>query len=154
MNPNTKKIEIKQLTTEDLLIFKSLVNIFNTVFEEDEPTSGSDASLLKLLSNNNFIALVALSDNQVIAGLTAYELQMYYSDTSEIFLYDMAVKPEYQRIGIGKALIQHLKEYCIKNNIKTLFVMAHEEDEHAIEFYRSTGGMGEKVVNFLYKIEE
>jgi hypothetical protein len=32
--------------------------------------------------------------------------------------------------------------------------MAHEEDEHAIEFYRSTGGKSEKVVNFLYQTEE
>jgi hypothetical protein len=29
--------------------------------------------------------------------------------------------------------------------------MAHEEDEHAVEFYRATGGKSEKVVNFLYE---
>ncbi|MBC7879349.1 MAG: GNAT family N-acetyltransferase [Anaerolineales bacterium] len=147
-----KQYEIKQLTKDDLSIFKSLAHMFNTVFEEDERTIGSDVNLLKLLNNRSFIALAAISENEVVGGLTAYELPMLYSNASEIFLYDMAVKPEYQRIGIGKGLIQSLKEYCIKNNIETFFVMAHEEDEHAIEFYRSTGGKSEKVINFLYEV--
>lgn len=154
MNLNIKKFEVKHLTKKDLSIFKSLVNMFNIVFEEDEPTIGSDANSLKLLSSKNFIALAAISENEVVGGLTAYELQMYYSDISEIFLYDLAVRPEYQRMGIGKALIQNLREYCVKNNIEMFFVMAQEEDEHAIEFYRSTGGKSEKVVNFLYEAKE
>ena len=32
--------------------------------------------------------------------------------------------------------------------------MAHEEDKHAIEFYRVTGGKSENVVNFLYENTE
>jgi aminoglycoside 3-N-acetyltransferase I len=57
-------------------------------------------------------------------------------------------------MGVGKELIRSLKEECSRNGIKEFFVMAHEEDEHAIEFYRSTGGTSEKVVNFLYETSE
>jgi len=146
-------IEIKHLTKEDLSKFTSLIHLFNMVFEE-ESKIGSEANSLKLLNSKYFIALVALAENEVVGGLTAYELPMYYSNSSEIFLYDLAVKPQYQRMGIGKRLLQSLKEYCIKNGIKEFFVMAHEEDEHAIEFYRSTGGDSENVVNFLYKASE
>ena len=151
MKKNTDQFEIKQLTKEDLSLFKSLIHMFNEVFEEEQPAIANDAHLLKLLHNNGFVALTAISENEVVGGLTAYELPMVHSDHSEIFLYDMAVKPEYQRMGIGKSLIQNLKEYCNKNGIKVFFVMAHEEDEHAVEFYRSTGGKSEKVVNFLYE---
>ena len=147
------KFEIKRLTSEDIAAFTSLIKLFNTVFEEENPTLGSEANSLRLLDNERFIAIVALAENEVMGGLTAYELPMYYSDASEIFLYDMAVKPEYQRMGIGKGLIQSLKEYCIKHGIQDFFVMAHEEDEHAIEFYRATGGRAEKVVNFVYETE-
>ena len=149
MNPNTKKFEIKHLTKEDLSTFNSLIDLFNMVFEE-EPKIRSEAYLSRLLGRDDFIAITALAENEVVGGLTAYELPMVYSDDSEIFLYDPAVKPEYQRMGIGKGLIQSLKEYCIKNGIREFFVLAHEEDEHAIEFYRSTGGKSEEVVNFLY----
>ena len=151
MKLNTKAFEIKRLTKEDLSTFNLLINMFSMVFEEGESDVRNDANSLRLLGSNNFIAIAAISENEVVAGLTAYELPMYYSEYSEIFLYDLAVKPEYQRIGIGKRLLQSLKEYCIKNGIKEFFVLAHEQDEHAIEFYRSTGGKSEKVVNFLYR---
>jgi aminoglycoside 3-N-acetyltransferase I len=121
------------------------------VFEEAEPVISNETNLVKLLSKNNFIAIVVFSENEVVGGLTAYELPMYYSENSEIFLYDFAVKPEFQRIGIGKRLIHSLKDYCKKNGIKEFFVLAHEEDEHAVEFYHSTGGKSEKVINFIYE---
>lgn len=146
---NKKSLEFKRLVPSDLGAFKSLVEMFNTVFEEEQ-NIGSDAHLLKLLGNNSFIAIAAVSENEVLGGLTAYELPMIYSDASEIILYDMAVREEYQRMGIGKGLIQSLKQDCMKNNIETFFVMAHEEDIHAVEFYHATGGKSEKVVNFLY----
>jgi aminoglycoside 3-N-acetyltransferase I len=151
MKPDTRLFQIKRLTKEHLADFQALVDLFNMVFEEESKIE-SETHLLKLLSNKDFIALAALTENEMVGGLTAYELHMYYSDSSEIFLYDLAVKPEDQRMGIGKGLIQSLKAHCLQQGIKEFFVMAHEEDEHAIEFYRSTGGKGENVINFLYEI--
>ena len=153
MKQNDKIFEIKRLAKQDLENFKSLITIFNTVFEEAESNIQSDTNLIKLLNNDNFIAIAAISENEVVGGLTAYELPLYYSANSEVFLYDMAVKTEYQRIGIGKQLMSGLKDYCNKNGIEVFFVLAHEEDEHAIEFYHSTGGKSEKVMNFLYTTE-
>jgi aminoglycoside 3-N-acetyltransferase I len=147
-------MEIKQLASADLSTLKLLIDLFNSVFEEEKPSLGSDAHLLQLLNSKNFIALAAVSEDKVLGGLTAYELPMIYSDTSELILYDMAVAPQHQRMGIGKKLIENLKEYCTKNGIKTFFVMAHEEDEHAIEFYHAAGAKSEKVVNFLYHVNE
>ena len=145
--------QIKRLTDEDLVDFQALVKLFNMVFEE-ESKMGSEAHLRKLLSSQNFIALAALVKNKVVGGLTAYELPMYDSDSSEIFIYDLAVKSQYQRMGIGTGLIQSLREYCLRQGIKEFFVMAHEEDEHAVEFYRATGGKSENVINFVYKMTE
>lgn len=151
MNVNTEKLEIRQLTKEDLSVFKQLIHLFNTVFEEAKSAIGSETNLEKLLDKNNFIAMAVFSEDEVVGGLTAYELPMYYSDNSEIILYDLAVKSEFQRIGIGKRLIHALKDYCAGHGIKEFFVLAHEEDGHAVEFYHSTGGKSEKVINFLYE---
>ena len=120
------------------------------------PERMADYPLVILTKSNH----VSSSDHNgwmtddVTGGLTAYILPKYYSDSSEVLLYDLAVKPENQRMGIGKKLIQTLKEYCSSKGIQEFFVMAHEEDGHAIEFYRSTGGTGENVVNFLYETGE
>ena len=152
MNLNAEPIEVKKLTQEDVSVFKLLIHLFNVVFEEDEAAISSEAHLFELLSSRHFVALAAFYENEIAGGLTAYELPMYSSDRSEIFLYDLAIKPDYQRRGIGKHLIHHLKDYCLANGIDEFFVMAHEEDIHAVEFYRSTGGKSEKVVNFLYQL--
>jgi aminoglycoside 3-N-acetyltransferase I len=153
MDFDVDQIEVRKLTQEDLPVFKSLIHLFNIVFEEDESAVGSETKLFELLSNNSFVAMAAFHDNEIVGGLTAYELPLYYSDNFEIFLYDLAVKPEYQRMGIGKSLIRNLREYCLQNGINEFFVLAHEEDAHALDFYRSTGGKSEKVVNFLYAIK-
>lgn len=151
MNLNAEKLVVRQLTTEDLPLFNSLIKIFNLVFEEAESTSGSEGYLRRLLGRDDFLAIAAISENEVVGGLTAYVLPMVYSDSSEVFLYDMAVLPSHQRQGIGRRLIDELKEYCKNSGVKDFFVLAHEEDLHALEFYRSTGGRSEKVVNFLYE---
>jgi aminoglycoside 3-N-acetyltransferase I len=149
MEQKSKPFQVKWLARADLHTFKSMIHMFSAVFEE-EPSLGSDAHLIKLLQSTSFLAIAAVSEHEVLGGLTAYELPMVYADGSEMILYDMAVRPEHQRMGVGKALLQSLKEYCLKHKIETFFVMAHEEDLHALEFYHATGGKSEKVVNFLY----
>jgi aminoglycoside 3-N-acetyltransferase I len=150
----TKTIETRRLHESDLSLFKSLIDLFNLIFEENQSNIGSDAALAALLGKPHFIAMAALVEQEVVGGLTAYELPIYYADHSEVFVYDLAVKPEYQRIGIGKELIRSLQAECSRRGVREFFVLAHEEDKHAIEFYHSTGGKSERVVNFLYETSE
>lgn len=144
---------IRRLVQDDVLALVSLTNLFSLVFEEHGPSVASETQLLNLLKSESFIALAAFSENTIVGGLTAYVLPVIYSDHPEAILYDLAVKPEFQRMGIGKRLINELKDYCVKNGIKIFFVMAEEQDEGAIEFYRATGGREQRVVNFLYELD-
>ena len=114
---NSKTFEIRKLASQDLAEFRSLIDLFNRVFEEMQPVSASDSHLQRLLSSRAFIALAAFFENEVVGGLTAYELPMYQHDSSEILLYDLAVRPDFQRRGIGQGLILHLKEYCSRQGI-------------------------------------
>lgn len=154
MNRVSDGIEIKRLTKDDLATAKKLIRLFHEVFKTKSTITPKKSYLEKLLAKPDFIAYVALNRNEVVGGLTAYVLPMFTSKSTEVFIYDVAVKPEFQRRGVGRKLISTLKEFCKRNRMKVIFVAANEEDIHALEFYRSTGGRGKKVVLFTYELAE
>src|SRR3712207_4134729 len=147
MSINTIELEIKRLHDGDVLLAQQLIQLFREVFERGDELEAEPHYLAQLLRNSAFVALIALHSNKVIGGLTAYQLPMYYSAYSEMFIYDIAVSAEYQRNGIGKRLLLELKKHCQLLGIPELFVAAHEEDTHALDFYHATGGIAEKVVH-------
>ena len=150
MHYDSKKIQIKHLEKEDVSIFQKLIRLFQEVFEYSKPVIIEDLYLKTLLSKPDFIVYAAFHGNEIVGGLTAYVLPSYYAATSEIFIYDIAVKAAHQRTGIGKRLLKSLQEYCKEKGIQEIFVAANKEDLHALDFYRSTGGKAEKVVHFTY----
>jgi len=146
-------ITVKQLTPRDFNEFIQMLRLFEEVFEMKDFRMPAEKHLKKLLRSKNFIAFIALHENTVIGGLTAHLLPSYYSQSSEVYLYDLAVKTNFQQKGIGKKLLLALMAYCRENNFKTFFVQADEADSHALEFYSATGGLPEKVVHFDYLVE-
>lgn len=143
-------IKIERLNEKNLPAFKQLIEVFDTVFKNHSNQIAADDYLIKLLAKNDFTAIAALLDDKVVAGLTAYELPAYYGNYSEVYIYDIAVKPEYQRKRIGFKLIDSIKQYCISNNIKTMFVEAETQDKNAVSFYRETNAAKQKVIHFEY----
>jgi aminoglycoside 3-N-acetyltransferase I len=144
---------IKQLTARDLNEFTQMIRLFEDVFAMKDFQMPGENHLKKLLRSKNFVAFTAIDESAVVGGLTAHILPSYYSESAEIYIYDVAVKTNFQRTGIGKKLMQALTAYCRQNNNKIFFVQADEADIHALEFYQATGGSPQKVVNFNYLVE-
>jgi aminoglycoside 3-N-acetyltransferase I len=147
-------LQIKRLKPEDLLLFQKLIRIFDEVFELNESGIPEESYLENLLQKDSFVSFAVLIDQEVAGGLTAYELPKYYSASSEIFIYDIAILPAYQRKGAGKELLKAVKDYARRKGITEVFVAAHEEDIHALDFYHSAGGRSEKVVHFDFPVKE
>ena len=145
-------ISIQQLLPKDISAFAGLLRVFEDVFEMKGFILPEDAYLSTLLQKKEFVVFVARHGDTVIGGLTAYVLAAYYSESSEVYLYDLAVATSFQRKGIGRKLLQALTGFCRENNFREFFVQADEVDTHALEFYRSTGGRPGKVVHFTYPI--
>ena len=143
---------LKKLEWEDVSLFEKLILVFKDVFETETIISFDDDHLTNLLQNPTFIVYIISQNEEIVGGLTAYELPMYYLNKSELFIYDIAIKNEFQRKGLGRQLLAAVTSYCKENNIENLFVAASEEDTNALDFYRSTGGKEEKVVHFNYFI--
>lgn len=146
-------IQVNKLDPKDIDKFTQLIRVFEEVFEMTNFTIPEEKYLIQILAKKDFFVFVALLDNKVVGGLTTYTLQQYYSVSPLVFIYDIAIKTELQRQGIGKLLISNLSNYCKDKGYEEMFVLADEVDNHAVEFYRSTGATEGRVVNFNYTLE-
>jgi aminoglycoside 3-N-acetyltransferase I len=144
--------KIQKLSHQNLNQFVALIRVFEAVFEMEDFQMPDENHLQNLLSTDTFHVFVALVDKQVVGGLTAYTLEQYYSERPLVYIYDLAVQTHYQRQGIGKMLMTEVNQYCKEAGMEEIFVQADEVDGHAIEFYRSTGGIAEKVIHFYYPL--
>ena len=75
---------------------------------------------------------------------------MTRSRSSEMFIYDLAVRTDRRRRGVGRALIARLREEASEAGIDTVFVPADDEDQEPIEFYRAVGGVPSAVTFFTF----
>ena len=153
MNSLSNEFQIKRLKNGDLYDLKKLIELFNEVYNKQKKEEADVSHLIKLLEKPEFIVFVISRENEIIGGLTAYEIPIYYKSFSEVYIKDLAIKKDYQRKGLGKQLFIIFKKYCKMNNISTLFADVAEDDYYAIDFYRFTCGEGEKVVRFNYDMD-
>lgn len=144
--------KIHQISQDDLVLMNALLEMFGEVFNEKETYVGNqptDDYMRQLLGSDYFIALAAVSNEQTVGGLAAYELKKFEQERSEIYIYDLAVSAAHRRQGVATALIQELKKIAAERRAYVIFVQADTgpEDEAAIALY-SKLGIKENVLHF------
>ncbi len=145
-------LQVRRLDKEDVDKFLALIQVFEEVFEMKNFTMPGEKYLQALLAKEDFFVFVALLEDKVVGGLTAYTLQQYYSERPLVYIYDLAVLSHYQRQGIGKLLMEGITTFCKGIGMEEVFVQADQVDQHALAFYQATGGIAEQVVHFYYPL--
>lgn len=143
MNPHT----IKKITEIDEL--QSLMKVFALAFESKYQTD--DTYLENMLKNNSTILIGAFGLTDIIGGLVAFEIHPIHGK-KEIYIYDIAVHPDYQKQKIGTHLMDYLKDEAKLRGVDTIFVEAESEDDGAVAFYRAIGGEEVNVNHFNFTI--
>jgi len=110
----------------------------------------SDKYVDDLLSREDFWAIAALSGDEVVGGLTAHSLPMTRTASTEVFIYDVAVRGDRQRRGIGRRLVRALCAAATDAGLGDVFVPVDSADEHALDFYRALGGVPAPVTIFTF----
>ena len=114
------------------------------------PRLPSDVYLQKLMSRESFHVYVALEGEQVIGGLSAYELDMFDEEVTEMFIFEIGVNKHHRKRGVARMLIEALEATCREKGIKVAFVATFMDNEAARQLYTSTGGTMEVVPLFTY----
>jgi aminoglycoside 3-N-acetyltransferase I len=90
---SSSSVIIRRLHCADVLQLRKLNALFAGAFGEQETYGGepSDAYLQGLLAKEHVIAIVAMTGDEVIGGLVAYELDKFERMRREFYIYDLAV---------------------------------------------------------------
>ena len=133
--------QTSRLRPGDRALAAALFAVMAEVFEEErQPLSLS--YLDQLLARDDVWIIAAFADSQIIGGITAYTLPLTRTESSELFIYDLAVLPAHQRKGVGRRLVAALRDGVNAEGI------ADNEDLHALDFYRAIGGTASPVTIF------
>jgi len=143
----------RRLTSGDREVATRMFAMMAAVFAE-KCEQLSDAYVDRLLNRNDFWAIAAFIDDEIIGGVTAHTLPMTRTESSEIFVYDIAVRADQQRKGIGRHLMMALCQMAADFGIQDVFVPADNDDVHALDFYRALGGVPSPVTFFSFSARE
>jgi aminoglycoside 3-N-acetyltransferase I len=142
---------VKRLHPSDLDLMRQLLAVYAEAFDDPATYLNSPPSneyLGRLLGKPDFITVVALDDGSKVAGgLSAYVLEKFESERSEIYIYDLAVLPQHRRRGVATALIGELVIVGREVGAYVLYVQADLVDGPAIALY-SRVGRREDVLHF------
>lgn len=141
---------VHHLTPTDTALLRKLNAMFGAAFEDPESYASqppSDAYVATLLAKPHVIALAAIANDEVIAGLVAYELPKFEQARSEIYIYDLAVIEPHRRRGVATSLIARLQEIAAQRGAWVIYVQADYVDPPAIALYEKLG-VREEVLHF------
>ncbi len=109
-----------------------------------------DDYVVWLLDRDSFWAIAAFAGDDIVGGITAHTLPMTRSPSSEVFIYDLAVRRDHRRQGVGSKLVLELREAAAAAGCGDVFVPADNEDKHALDFYRAQGAVASPVTFFTF----
>lgn len=120
-------------------ILKLLDEFSALLKSEDVPSVIGGEMFDKMMDNDKIKIFVAEDNNKVIGTATLHLLPSirhnYYAGQLE----DFFVTQEMRRKGVGTALFEEIKNFCKKNNIKTLKLASGNELVDAHTFYENLG---------------
>jgi GNAT superfamily N-acetyltransferase len=97
----------------------------------------------RLLADERTIFLVAFDGETPIGFVLVYELPRRHGDASILFVYEIDVREDRRRTGVGTALMGELADLARTRQIPESFVITDESNEVAMAFYASLGGVRE-----------
>jgi aminoglycoside 3-N-acetyltransferase I len=151
----TPHVTLCRLGPADVPRLRALNALFGTAFAETETYGAeppSDVYLESLLAKEHVVALVALTGDEVLGGLVAYELDKFERARREVYIYDLAVRADHRRQGIATALIGHLREIAARRGAWVVYVQADHGDDPAIALYEKLG-VREDVLHFDIRVD-
>ena len=98
-----------------------------------------ETNLRERIESSDYHMIVAKEDNNIVGTCVAEIKHIGDDEVTKIrdilFIEYIIVKDEYKRLGIGTAMLNHMKQFVKTNNISSLELTVWGYNTGAIEFY-------------------
>ena len=136
----TKKPESKGLIVHTRWAIRRDMDEVLAIEQASFPDPWTDDDFIRCLRQKQNISVVA-EHSEKIVGYMVYGLEKY-----SISLINLAIAPEYRRLGVGAQLIAKVRAKLSTQKRKRLVVVVRETNLDACKFFRA---IGFKAVNVL-----
>jgi GNAT superfamily N-acetyltransferase len=112
-----------------------------------------DAGAARFLANERNHLLVAFDGDEPVGMVLAHELDRRHGDEPKMFLYEIDVREDRRRSGIGRMLMERFGELCRERGYPLAWVLTDEENPTAMAFYAACGSerAGPEEVMFTFR---
>ena len=133
-----RKMELKPLHVDDLQNCAEIfVEVFNSSpWEEGWTVSSAMPRMKEIAGTPGFVGLKAIAEGRMVGFVMGYAES--YDAGSDFYLKEMCVRPKMQKQGIGKVLLDELKEQLRNAGARTLYLLTSRE-ALATRFYENNG---------------
>lgn len=126
-----KNIIIKY--SETIKKFIDEVLIINNVVVENDYSVKLVVEISDYISNNSAY-IVGAFDNDILIGFI-WCYKRIFNQEERLHIYHFIVEESYRRSGVGQQLINNVFDYCKKNNIHKIDLMATSSNKSVLKFY-------------------
>jgi ribosomal protein S18 acetylase RimI-like enzyme len=112
--------------------YVSVTELFNVVLTEACYEETMDA-FARQLSWDSELVLVAVENEQIVGVIVGT------IDNQNGYYYRIAVSKEYQRRGIGKALIESMRQRFVQRKVRKIMITVDVHNEMVLPVFESAG---------------
>ncbi|HEV7783252.1 MAG TPA: GNAT family N-acetyltransferase [Chitinophagaceae bacterium] len=132
------EITIQKVSKEDTMLINDII----THYIED-PDEGSQPATLdhiqKLVGDNRSCLFAAILNDEVVGYTLAYHFPSLYATENIGYLYDIEVREDHRKKGIGRMLVEAVTAQLEKEGVKELWLGTAIDNWAGQALFSSTG---------------
>ena len=139
-----QKLRIIRITSVDETVIPQINSLL------DEGTTWDLKQGKKFLKNQDNVLFLAFWEEKVAGFLTGHRLQRFDKRKAEVLLYEVGVRENFRKRGIGKTLIGELNNWAKEAGADEVWVLTNRSNTAAVALYQSAGGVTESQDELMY----
>ncbi len=135
-------IKIRKALEKDSGIILSCIQGLADHVKQSELVTATEQEIKESIFSKNSHVTVFVAENnkeEVLGFALIFKTYSTFKATSNYYVEDLFVFPEYRGKGIGSLLLGHIKEYAQKQRAKKVEWYVNKQNKGAIDFYHNFG---------------